>query len=247
MTDDNVTHLPPIPRSTHPSLREREVPPPPSRDPEYEPKHEAESLDDTAWLSTANRLRDDLASELEIAPETGGAFEEDVREFQKATLLRNPGAYQAAMPAYFEEPEEPAARPMRADTPWVWNTTLITNSVIGLAAFAISFGAIFEVAEWTGWAMWQRVLTPLLFDAGIVVFTFLSFIRLERGESARATFFLAEVLTVISAVIQVIHTLHTTTSTDPVELGVACLIAAMPPLILSASSYFVGRTIFRKR
>lgn len=236
MTDDNVTHMPQIPRSTHPSLREREVPPPPSRDPEYEPRHEAEPPDDTAWLSTANRLRDDFAPvrsplEVSLASEKGNANIE----------------YRTPVVGYFEEDEEPAARPMRADTPWVWNTTLITNSVIGLAAFAISFGAIFEVAEWTGWAMWQRVLTPLLFDAGIVVFTFLSFIRLERGESARATFFLAEVLTVISAAIQVIHTLHTTTSTDPVELGVACLIAAMPPLILSASSYFVGRTIFRKR
>jgi len=150
----------------------------------------------------------------------------------------------APFPKVFrDEPE-----PMRADKPWVRRLVLAGVVFIGIAAFAISFGAIYDVAGWTGWAPWQQILTPLLFDAGIVVFTFLSFIRLERGDAAWTTFLLAEALTVASSIIQVIHTLDTSPmEPSSIELYVACVIAAMPPLILSASSYLTGRTIFRKR
>lgn len=136
--------------------------------------------------------------------------------------------------------------PMSADTRGIQWTVLIGVTLIGAAAFAISYGAVYEVAGWTGWASWQMMLTPLLFDAGIIVFTFLSFIRMERGQSVTSTFALAELLTVLSSIAQVIHTLSISPRTG-MELVVACVISAIPPLILSAASYLAGRTIFRMR
>lgn len=145
------------------------------------------------------------------------------------------------------EAEQNAKRvhPMSADTRPIQWAVLLGVALIGAAAFAISYGAVYEIAGWTGWDQWQMILTPLLLDAGIIVFTFLSFIRMERGTSALATFLLAEALTLLSSAAQVIHTLSTSPR-EGVELWVACAISALPPLILSASSYLAGRTIFRR-
>lgn len=135
--------------------------------------------------------------------------------------------------------------PMSADTRTIQWTVLLGVSLIGIAAFAISYGAVYELAAWTDWAQWQLILTPLLLDAGIVVFTFLSFIRIERKQNAALTFLLAELLTGISAAAQVIHTYFTSSSTG-VQLIVACVVSVLPPLVLSACSYFAGRTLFRR-
>lgn len=138
------------------------------------------------------------------------------------------------------------ARPISADTKRVQGFVLTGVVLIGAAAFAISYGALYEVAAWTGWEAWQSILTPILLDLGIIVFTFLSFIRMERHQSAVATFLLAETLTLLSAGANVLHTLDLSDREGP-QLLVACAVAALPPLILSASSYLAGRTIFRVR
>ena len=170
------------------------------------------------------------------------------REEQEAEAERRRIVLEQEMADLRFEAELKAKRvkPMSADSRGIQWTVLLGVVLIGAAAFAISYGAVYEVAGWTGWAQWQMILTPLLFDAGIIVFTFLSFIRMERGESTLWTFLLAEALTVASAFAQVIHTLDTSPRQD-LELTVACVIATLPPLILSATSYFAGRTIFRKR
>lgn len=142
------------------------------------------------------------------------------------------------------EEQAKQAKPMRANTVGFRRIVVIATALIALAAFAISYGAIYELAAWTGWAEWQLILTPLLLDAGIAVFTFLSFLRMDKGESAAPTFILAEALTLLSAIAQVIHTLGASPSTGN-ELIVACVIAALPPLVLSATSYFMGRTLFK--
>lgn len=137
------------------------------------------------------------------------------------------------------------AKPMRANTVGFRRAVVIGTALVAIAAFAISFGAIYELSAWTGWAQWQLLLAPLLFDAGIVVFNFLSFVRMDKGESALPTFLLAEALTVLSSVAQVIHTLYTSPETGP-QLIVACVIAALPPLVLSGCSYYLGRTLFKR-
>lgn len=142
--------------------------------------------------------------------------------------------------------EAKQAKPMRANTVAFRRVVLAGTGLIAIAAFAISFGAIFELSAWTGWQLWQLVLTPLLLDAGIVVFTFLSFIRLDKGDSAWPTFILAEALASLSVAAQVIHTLETA-PTVGIQLTVACIIAALPPLILSASSYLLGKTLFGRK
>lgn len=138
------------------------------------------------------------------------------------------------------------AKPMRANTVGFRRVVVVSTGLIAIAAFAISYGAIYELAAWTGWAQWQLILTPLLLDAGIAVFTFLSFLRMDKGESAAPTFILAETLTVLSAAAQVIHTLDTSPTTGS-QLAVACVIAALPPLVLSATSYFLGKTLFSRK
>lgn len=142
--------------------------------------------------------------------------------------------------------EAKQAKPMRANTVGFRRVVLAGTGLIAVAAFAISFGAIFALSSWTGWDFWQLVLTPLLLDAGIVVFTFLSFIRLDKGEGAKATFLIAELLALLSVVAQVIHT-YSTAPVVGVELAVACVIAALPPVILSLCSYFLGQTLFGRR
>lgn len=139
------------------------------------------------------------------------------------------------------------AKPMRANTVGFRRVVLAGTGLIAIAAFAISFGAIFALSSWTGWDLWQLVLTPLLLDAGIVVFTFLSFIRLDKAESAKPTFIIAETLALLSVVAQVIHTFSTAPVTGT-QLVVACVISALPPLILSVCSFYLGQTLFgRKR
>lgn len=138
------------------------------------------------------------------------------------------------------------AKPMRANTVGFRRVVVAGTGLVAIAAFAISFGAIYELSAWTGWDQWQLILAPLLFDAGIVVFNFLSFIRMDKSESAVPTFLLAEVLTLLSSVAQVIHTLFTADVVG-LQLLVACVIAALPPLVLSACSYLLGRTLFKRR
>jgi hypothetical protein len=260
MSDDNVT---PIGRSKPPILRETQ--------PDWLEQANQLGRD----VAGADEATDTLDADLRASLEAQGVKPDEPREHlhigQDYTFhgdksdytipATNHGANRIIMggsptsPAHpfrpiFRNPpvlESVEPEPMRADKPWVRRTILAGLVFIGLAAFAISFGAIYDVAGWTGWQPWQQLLTPLLFDAGIVVFTFLSFIRLEREQAAWSTFLLAEALTVASSVIQVIHTLDTSPMpAGSVELWVACVIAAMPPLILSATSYLTGRTIFRR-
>lgn len=141
--------------------------------------------------------------------------------------------------------DENRMQPMSADTKGVNWAALVGIAIIGLGGFGIGFGAIYEVAAWTGYAPWQIALFPILFDVGIVVFTLLAFVRTEKGVKAWPAYLLAESLTLVSAVVQVTHVLVVSEREGP-ELVVACVMAAMPSLLLSACSYLAGRTIFRR-
>lgn len=142
--------------------------------------------------------------------------------------------------------EENRAKPIPADTKPMQYTVLAGVGVIAVAAFAISYGALYRAALWTGWEDWQALLLPLLLDLGIVVFTFLTFIRMERGETILPTILLAETLTLISAFVNGTEAYFTSTETG-IRLIIAVALAALPPLVLAGASYLAGRTIFERK
>lgn len=144
------------------------------------------------------------------------------------------------------EAEAKRAKPISADTKAVAYSTLAGVVLIGLAAFAISYGALVRAALWTGWDTWQAILLPLLLDLGIVVFTFLTFVRLERGERVWATILMAETLTGVSAFVNGLEAFFASPESG-IRLWIAVGLASLPPLILAASSYLAGRTIFARK
>lgn len=156
-----------------------------------------------------------------------------------------PNAYAREKAAEKRAADKARAKPLSADTKVFQNLILAGVVVIAGSAFAISYASLARVASWTGWDDWQTLLLPILLDLGIVVFTFLSFIRMERGETIWPTFLLAEALTVLSSVANVLETIDQSDRVGS-QLVVACVIAALPPLILAGSSYLAGRTVFKR-
>ncbi|NWN87269.1 MAG: DUF2637 domain-containing protein [Micrococcaceae bacterium] len=112
--------------------------------------------------------------------------------------------------------------------------------VAGLVAFAISFVALYSVAEWLGLPPWMWWAVPVFIDLAILVYAGLVLVHKARGERTWPSWLALGAFTVLSVVANGAHALaHSHETQWQAYIGV--LIAAMVPIAIFVATEQLSR------
>jgi Predicted transcriptional regulator len=116
------------------------------------------------------------------------------------------------------------------------STAIVGTVLIAAAAFWLSFTALTDLAHRSGVAAEQAWAWPLIVDGLIVVAT-VAVVALDRQQAAWYPWLLLMVGTAVSVTA---NSLHATVAADPsVPAALAGCVAAVPPLVLLASTHLM--------
>lgn len=112
--------------------------------------------------------------------------------------------------------------------------------VAGLVAFAISFVALYSVAEWLGLPPWMWWAVPVFIDLAILVYAGLVLVHKARGEQTWPSWVALGAFTLLSVVANGAHALaHAHETQWQAYIGV--LIAAMVPIAIFVATEQLSR------
>ena len=112
--------------------------------------------------------------------------------------------------------------------------------VAGLVAFAISFVALYSVAEWLGLPPWMWWAVPVFIDLAILVYAGLVLVHKSRGERTWPSWMALGAFTALSVVANGAHALaHSHEAAWQAYIGV--LIAAMVPIAIFVATEQLSR------
>jgi len=112
--------------------------------------------------------------------------------------------------------------------------------VAGLVAFAISFVALYSVAEWLGLPPWMWWAVPVFIDLAILVYAGLVLVHKSRGEGTWPSWMALGAFTALSVVANGAHTLaHSHEAQWQAYIGV--LIAGMVPIAIFVATEQLSR------
>src|SRR5690625_4950465 len=112
--------------------------------------------------------------------------------------------------------------------------------VAGLVAFAISFVALYSVAEWLGLPSWMWWAVPVFIDLAILVYAGLVLVHKSRGEGTWPSWMALGAFTALSVVANGAHTLaHSHEAQWQAYIGV--LIAGMVPIAIFVATEQLSR------
>lgn len=81
---------------------------------------------------------------------------------------------------------------------------LLTGSV-ALVSFALSFAALRDVATWGNVPSWLTWAVPVMVDASMLVYTLAALVQRQRGASARLSWFLLALFSLVSVAANAAH------------------------------------------
>src|SRR5699024_4233509 len=129
--------------------------------------------------------------------------------------------------------ERPSVSPNRVNPDsGVFICVVMTGvAIAGLVAFAISFVALYSVAEWLGLPPWMWCAVPVFIDLASLVYAGLVLVHKARGESTWPSWIALGAFTLLSVVANGAHALaHDHDASWQAYIGV--LIAAMVPIAI---------------
>lgn len=112
--------------------------------------------------------------------------------------------------------------------------------VAGLVAFAISFVALYSVAEWLGLPPWMWWAVPVFIDLAILVYAGLVLVHRARGEQTWPSWVALGAFTLLSVVANGAHALAHAHET-PWQAYIGVLIAAMVPIAIFVATEQLSR------
>lgn len=112
--------------------------------------------------------------------------------------------------------------------------------VAGLVAFAISFVALYSVAEWLGLPPWMWWAVPVFIDLAILVYAGLVLVHKARGEQTWPSWVALGAFTLLSVVANGAHALAHAHET-PWQAYIGVLIAAMVPIAIFVATEQLSR------
>src|SRR5699024_2178090 len=113
-------------------------------------------------------------------------------------------------------------------------------AIAGLVAFAISFVALYSVAEWLGVPPWMWWAVPVFIDLAILVYAGLVLVHKALGESTWPSWIALGAFTLLSVVANGAHALaHDHDASWQAYIGV--LIAAMVPIAIFVATEQLSR------
>ena len=112
--------------------------------------------------------------------------------------------------------------------------------VAGLVAFAISFVALYSVAEWLGLPPWMWWAVPVFIDLAIVVYAGLVLVHKSRGEGTWPSWVALGSFTLLSVIANGAHALSHQHDTQW-QAWIGVLIAAMVPIAIFVATEQLSR------
>lgn len=112
--------------------------------------------------------------------------------------------------------------------------------VAGLVAFAISFVALYSVAEWLGLPPWMWWAVPVFIDLAILVYAGLVLVHKARGESTWPSWVALGAFTMLSVIANGAHALSHSHDTQW-QAWIGVLIAAMVPIAIFVATEQLSR------
>jgi len=118
---------------------------------------------------------------------------------------------------------------------------VVTGVIIaGLVAFAISFVALYSVAEWLGLPPWMWWAVPVFIDLAILVYAGLVLVHKSRGEGTWPSWVALGSFTLLSVIANGAHALSHSHDTQW-QAWIGVLIAAMVPIAIFVATEQLSR------
>src|SRR5699024_9122208 len=112
--------------------------------------------------------------------------------------------------------------------------------VAGLVAFAISFVALYSVAEWLGLPSWMWWAVPVFIDLAVLVYAWLVLVHRARSEQTWPSWVALDAFTLLSVVANGAHALAHSHEM-PWQAYIGVLIAAMVPIAIFVATEQLSR------
>lgn len=126
---------------------------------------------------------------------------------------------------------------IRPDSRAMSRTVTSLMAALGLTAFVAGVPGLVWGAGLAGLPTRLAWTAPVLLDIGLIVFALSAVVRRSRSEAAAFSWACLGALTIMSSAVQVAHVVSTTGAATSIELGVAFVLGALPPVTVFAASH----------